>query len=188
LLNSDSQPIAGATVTIRSRPFLPKSGTAVGSWTDLGEVVTDAHGVFRARIPGGGSRTLLVSYRPDLTDPDPAATAVTHVVVPARIQVRPRRERVRNGRSVVFRGQVAGPIPPGGVLVALEVREPGRWIPVATTRRWVRTTRTGWFTLSYRFTRTFRRSTYRFRVVADEDSAFSYTRGTSDPIAITVRP
>jgi hypothetical protein len=40
---------------------------------------------------------------------------------------------------------------------------------VATTRRWVRTRPSGTFTLSYRFLRTFRAASYRFRVVADED-------------------
>ena len=48
-----------------------------------------------------------------------------------------RAKRIRNGETAVVTGRVHGSIPPGGVLVALEVREPGRWIPVATTRRWV---------------------------------------------------
>ena len=88
----------------------------------------------------------------------------------------------------MFRGRVAGPIPSGGVFVALEVREPNRWVPVATTRRWVKTSNTGTFTLAYRFLRTFQPATYRFRVVADEDSAFQYRRGTSRTLNVHVRP
>jgi hypothetical protein len=188
LVNADSQPITGASLTIRSRPFLPKSGTAIGSWTDAGTVITDAKGVFRARMRSGASRMLQVSYRHDLMEPEPAAIALTKVVVPARVQIRSLRSRVRNGRSAVFRGQVAGPIPRGGVLVALEVRQRGRWISVPTARRWVRTTRAGRFTLSYRFMNTFSPSVYRFRAVAGEDSAFQYARGVSRTVAVRVRP
>ena len=101
---------------------------------------------------------------------------------------RARRARVRNRHSAVFRGRVAGPLPPGGVLVALEAREPRRWVPVATTRRWVRTNAAGEFSLRYRFTRTFSPTTYRFRVVVGEDSAFQYTRGVSRTLSVRVRP
>lgn len=108
--------------------------------------------------------------------------------MPAQVSARARAARIRNGRSAAFTGRVAAPIPAGGVLVALEVREPGRWIPVATSRRWVRTNAKGRFRLAYRFRRTFEPSTYRFRVVAAEDSAFAYTRGVSRTIAVRVRP
>ena len=188
LLDLDSNPIPNATLLIQMRAFLPKPDTAQGPWTTVGETLTDQDGVFRARIPRGGSRSLLVTYKAAPNDANPSANAQTDVTVPAQVTVRARRSRVRNGHSVVFSGRVAGPIPPGGVLVALEAREPGRWVPVATTRRWVRTRPSGTFTLSYRFLRTFRPASYRFRVVADEDSAFQYGRGASRSIAIHVRP
>jgi hypothetical protein len=184
LLDPESRPIAGATVLIKTRPFLPKAGRSEGDWQILGEVLTDRDGTFRGRVPGGGSRSVLLTYASDAI----AATTQADFVVPAQVTVRADRTRVRNGRSVILRGRVAGPIPPGGVLVAMEVREPGRWIPVATTRRWVRTRPSGTFALSYRFLRTFRASTYRFRVVADEDTAFQYGRGASRPVDIRVRP
>jgi hypothetical protein len=179
--------MAGASLSIRVRPFLPKARTAIGPWTEVGEVVTDANGMFRRRIPAGASRSIRVTYRHP-GDADVSATATADVVVPARITVRPRSSVVRNGRSVVFRGRVAGPVPAGGVSVALEVQDGRRWIPVATTRRLVRTSGSGSFKLSYRFRRTFRPSKYHFRVVVDEDSAFEYARGRSRIIAIRVRP
>ena len=120
-----------------------------------------------------------MTYKAHPDDPSPSANAQTDVIVPAQVTVRAKRTRIRNGRSAVLSGRVAGPIPHGGVLVAMEVREPNRSVPVATTRRWVRTRTSGTFTLSYRFLRTFRPTTYRFRVVADEDSAFQYGRGAS---------
>jgi hypothetical protein len=175
-------------LSIRVRSLLPKAGIAIGAWTDAGHVITDTDGRFQARIPAGASRSILVTYRAFASDVDPSATATANLVVPARITVRARRSLVRNGRSVVFRGRVADPLPPGGVSVALEVRDGARWVPVATTRRLVRTTGSGSFTLAYRFRRTFRPSRYLFRVVADEDSAFQYARGASRSIAIRVRP
>jgi hypothetical protein len=188
LLDTDSKPIAGAKLLVQTRTFLPKAATTQGPWGTVGEIVTDDHGVFRGRIPGGASQSLLVTYTAHPGDPSPSANAQTDLVVPAQVTVRAKRTRVRNGRSAVLSGRVSGPIPQGGVLVAMEVREPGRWIPVATTRRWVRTRASGTFTLSYRFRSTFRPSTYRFRVVADEDSAFQYGRGASRAIDIHVRP
>ena len=85
-------------------------------------------------------------------------------------------------------GRVAGPIPHGGVLVRLEARDGRRWVPVATTRRSVRTSPAGRYRLSYRFRSTFEPITYRFRVVVDEDSEFRYRRGSSAPLAVRVSP
>jgi hypothetical protein len=188
LLNANSEPIESATLSIQARPFMPTSRRAIGTWSRIGEVVTDADGAFSARVPAGASRSFLVTYRADPADVDPSASATANVTVRARVSVRARRSRVPNGDSAVFRGRVAGPIPPGGVPVALEVRDSGRWIPVATTRRWTRTRPSGSFTLAYRFLRTFRPSIYRFRVVADKDSAFQYARGASRSMLIRVRP
>jgi hypothetical protein len=150
--------------------------------------MTDADGQFLAQIPAGASRSILVSYQPGAGDRAPAAVAETNAVAPASVIVRAKSTRIRNGRSVILRGRVAGPIPRGGVRVALEVREPSRWIPVATTRRLVRTSNSGSFTLAYRFRKTYRRATYRFHVVANEDSGFAYSRGASRTLDIHVRP
>lgn len=186
LTEADDRPLAGVTLTVRTRPFLPKPARPAGEWTVVGQVVTGPDGRFDARIPAGASRT--VQFMREEGDGLAAVAAQVDVTVPAKVSATARATRIRNGRSAVFTGRVAGPIPPGGVLVALEVREPGRWIPVATTRRWVRTTPAGRFKLAYRFRRTYEPSTYRFRVVAAEDSAFPYTRGVSRTIAVRVRP
>jgi hypothetical protein len=187
LLDLDGNPIPQAIVTIQTRTYFPKSGATTGAWAPLGSAITDADGQFFAQIPAGASRSILVGYRPGAADQPPAAVAETNVVAPARIVVRAKRTRVRNGESVILRGRVAGPIPRGGVRVALEVREPSRWIPVATTRRLVRTSNSGSFQLAYRFRKTFRPATYRFRVVANEDSGFPFSRGASRPIDVHVR-
>lgn len=187
LLDLAGAPIANAIVDIHTRPFFPAAGAATGDWTALGSAMTDPDGVFRAQIPGGASRSIQVTYASGRRDTAPAVVQ-TNVAIAASITAKARSTRVRNRRSVVIRGRVAGPIPRGGVAVALEVREPDRWIPVATTRRLVRTSDSGGFVLAYRFLKTFRPATYRFRVVADEDSAFPYARGASRSIDIHVRP
>jgi hypothetical protein len=188
LLDSEGNAIPQAIVTIQTRPYFPKSGATAEGWAPLGSAMTDADGQFFAQIPAGASRAILVAYRPGAGDQSPAAVAETNAVAPASVTVRAKRTRVRNGQSVILRGRVAGPIPRGGVRVALEVREPSRWIPVATTRRLVRTSSSGAFQLAYRFRKTFRPATYRFRVVANEDSDFAYSRGASRPIDVRVRP
>jgi hypothetical protein len=175
-------------VTFQSRLFLPKSRTEIGAWAPLGTSVTDSQGRFRKSIPAGPSRSILVTGGENSGAEAPEKAAKIFITVAAGIVARPTRTRIRNGHSVVFRGQVDGPIPRGGVLVALEVRDSGRWVPVATTRRWVRTSSAGAFTLSYRFLSTFRPTAYKFRVVADEDSAFQYARGSSRSITVNVRP
>jgi hypothetical protein len=184
LLDFSGRPISAAAVFLQSRGFFPKLQAAGGSWTSLGSVTTDKTGAFRARIPAGPSRSIKVTYGYGAS----ATVAEADFTVPAAIDLRAQRTRVRNGNSGVFKGRVGGPIPSGGVFVALEVREPNRWVPVATTRRWVKTSNTGTFALAYRFLRTFRPATYRFRVVADEDSAFQYRRGTSRAVNVHVRP
>jgi hypothetical protein len=188
LRDAESNPIGGATLSVQSRPYLPKAGIAAGEWVNVGTAVTDAKGVFRARLPAGPSRAIRVTYQAYVNDPHPAAIATTEVSVPAQVSVNVKRSRIRNGSSVVVRGRVAGPLPSGGALVALEAREPGRWVPVATTRRWVKTSPAGAFTLRYRFRRTFTPTTYRFRVVVSEDSDFQYARGVSRSISVRVRP
>ena len=185
LVDLGGTPISGAMVSIQTRSFFPKPAVADGLWSAAGTATTDAKGRFQALIPAGSSRTVLVSYAaPGVSD----AVAQADFTAPASITVRAKRTHLRNGTSAVFRGQVGGPIPNAGVPVFLEVREPTRWIPVATTQRRIRTSPSGNFTLSYKFLRTFQPARYRFRIIADEDSAFPYRRGTSPSITIYVRP
>ncbi|MDA0139841.1 hypothetical protein [Solirubrobacter deserti] len=182
LLDLSSQPIAGGALEIQSRGFLPKADAATGPWTTIGKLASRANGAFSFALPRGPSRVFRVVH------PDGSSSAETTVLAAARVAARARHTRVRNGSSAVISGRVEGPIPDGGVLVGLEVRSNGRWVPVATNRRWVRTRPSGTYSLSYRFRSTFSPTRYRFRVVADEDSAFQYTRGTSRSVSVLVRP
>ena len=181
-------PIPRAVVSLRSRSFLPKARKSEGEWVAAGTATANDAGVFRVRLPRGPSRTVLVSYKHDPADAVPAASDLANLIVPANVTARAVRPQVRNGSQMVIAGRVAGPIPSGGVLVNLEARDGRRWVPVATTRRSVKTSSTGRFKLSYRFRSTFHAVTYRFRVVVDEDSDFPYSRGASRLVKVRVAP
>jgi hypothetical protein len=187
LSSAESEPLGGASIVVQSRGYFPKGGRPFGQWTTIGTVVTDSQGAYRFRVSEGPSRTLRAIY--DATaGGGPTAVALVNVAVPARVTAHARHSRVRNGQVAVFAGTVTGPIPSGGLVVSLEAREPGRWAPVATTRRRVRTSASGRFALRYRFRRTFTPTTYRFRVVSDEDSDHPYSRGASRTVTVRVRP
>jgi len=105
------------------------------------------------------------------------------------MSIRVARSRVRNGRAAVFSGRIAGAVPRAGVLLTLQAFQFGRgWTPAQSRPSTVRTSSDGRFRLSYRFTRTFRKTTYRFRVLVNEDSRFAYTRAASRVLKVTVRP
>jgi hypothetical protein len=180
LVNEAGQPIANGVVAIETRDFLPRPRTPVGGWVAAGSTTTNASGRFQARVPGGASRSVRLTYNGRSIQAD--------LTVAAQVSLRAKRTRVRNGESVVFTGRVKGPLPQGGVLMGLEARDGKRWTSVPTTRRLVRTSRTGAFRLSYRFRRTFRPTTFRFRAVAAGDSGFRYGTGASRTIAVHVRP
>jgi hypothetical protein len=180
LTGPDGQPVPAATVIAETRNVIPKSGFVSGPRTPLTTSLTDADGRFGVLVPKGASRAVVLRYE--------GTTTQVNVLVPAQISARPVRRRLRNGERVTIRGRVAGPIPDGGAPIALEARNRGSWVPVATTRRLVKTSNSGHFTLSYRFLRTYAATSYRFRVVADEDSSFPYTRGASRTIRVHVRP
>jgi len=188
VVDADSHPVGAGVVKVESRPYLPQSDDSTGEWSEVGNAVTNANGVFRLQVPAGASRTLRAIYVSTQDGTPSTTTSERDVVVPAQVKAHAQRARVRNGQAVDIRGRVAGPLPQGGVLVALEVLQDRKWIPVATTRRWVRTSSTGRFSLSYRFRRTFEPMTYRFRVVAGEDSSFQYSRGASSSVDVRVRP
>jgi hypothetical protein len=180
LTGPDGRALPAAVVTVETRRLVPKSQLVNGPRLPLRPALTDSAGRFYALVPKGPSRVVLLSYG--------GTTERVNVLVPAQITARAAHRALRNGQRMTIRGRVAGPIPDGGAPIALEARNRGSWVPVATTRRWVKTSNSGDFTLSYRFLRAYTATRYRFRVVAGEDSSFPYTRGTSRTIHVHVRP
>ena len=187
LVDAAGQVIAGAQLEVVARS-LSASGGGVAAWRPLGEIVTDRHGFFRARVPAGANRSIAVVYRANLSDPGWTSAAEVNVFVSAGVTLRVVHSHVRNHHSVIFRGRVAGNVPPGGLLVTIQVQYGSRWILVTTTRPIVQTDSHGRFTAAYRFERTPYNATFRFRALANRDSAFPYEIGRSNSVLVHVRP
>ncbi|MEA2186857.1 MAG: hypothetical protein QOK16_1868 [Solirubrobacteraceae bacterium] len=185
LVDDDDRPIAGATIQIDERLYIPKTGLIGPAWASLGYVLTDASGKFSAKIPPGASRALRFSYAATGV----ADSAEARVSVRAGVTLRASRRVVRNGTSVTFRGRVAGALPRAGVIVTLQGYQRGRgWRAVDSTPNVGRAGPDGRFRMAYRFLRTEDPTRFRFRVLVNEDSAFAYTRAASRPVTVTVFP
>jgi len=187
LVDAAGNVIAGAQLEVVSRS-LSASGEGVAPWRPLGEAVTDRHGFFRARVPAGANRSIAVVYRANLNDPGWTAAAEVNVFVSAGITLRVAHSHVRNHHLVIFRGRVAGRIPPDGILVTIQVQYGSGWILVTTTHPIIQTDSHGRFTAAYRFERTPYAATFRFRALANRDSAFPYEVGSSNSVVVHVRP
>jgi len=187
LVDENDDPIRGATIAVDERRLVPKTGLVGPAWRRLIIVETSPTGLFRVDIPAGVSRALRISYRADPARDGFTSAVEARVVVAAGVTIKIRRSRLRNRQSAVFTGKVSGELPKGGVIVTLQAFLPGKgWVPAAATERQVRTKANGTFRMSYRFTATFRRTTYRFRAVVQRDSGFPYAQGASRPVKVTV--
>jgi len=176
LRNRDTRrAISGATVTIVAEDAY------VGRWVALGNVRTSRRGRFRAALPVTARHLrVAVIYYPAITSMLPLYSRRVLVRSSARVWLgTPHRAR----RSVRFHGRVGGgPVPGGGLLVALQVRNAfGRWV----TARLARTRPDGRYRLAYRFPRS-GRLTVRVRVPGRQPGWALYG-GASAPVRIRLR-
>jgi hypothetical protein len=173
LTNRDGQGLAGQQIQVR--------GPGPNGDQLLAVRTTDATGRYRYRAAGTASRTLRFVY------PGTSMVLPTEVqlVVPAAGTFKLSRERVLNGRSVVFRGRVrSGPLPQGGKLVEIQVRQPsGEW----TTFRTLRTDAYGRWALRYRFRLVRCHTTYRIRARIPAEAGYPFARGRTRGRRVTVR-
>jgi hypothetical protein len=160
-------PIRRGRIAVTSRPLVG------GSWSAPVWAVSDGRGKFSVRLPRGVSREVRFAY-------GDSVQTVT-VVVAAPVRLRTDRKVTRNGRSVTFRGSVPGA---GSARTRVELQAwAGSWVPFRTVAL-----RNGRFSATYRFTRTFSATRYRFRAVVHDDRAFPYAPGTSRTVKVLVRP
>ena len=165
----DDLPLSGATVEVASR------STAEGApFTPATPAVTDEAGRFSIPVDPGPSRVYRIRYGAS------EATAKVLVRAPLKLSVSP--SRTRNGRSVRFRGSIAGATALG-VRVELQARAGKRWVPFRTAA--LKQSR---FSASYRFTSTMATTRYRFRAVVRADPDLPYTANTSRTVSVLVRP
>ena len=175
LTNRDGQPLPGQQIQVL--------GPAAGGEVLLAVLTTNARGAFRYQAAGSASRTLRFVH-PGTPTVLPAESRVT-LVVPAASSFKPSRKRVLNGGRVVFRGRVASlPLPAGGKLVELQVKQPtGEW----TTFRTLRTDGRGRWALRYRFRFVRCHTTYRLRARIPTEAGYPFAEGRSRSRKVTVR-
>lgn len=167
--------IAGATVQVLAT-------TPIGPEQLVAEVATDGDGRYRYTAPGNTSRTLRFVYAGSATVLP--AEGQLSMTVPASSRLRVDRRRLRNGQAVTFSGPVRTlPTPPGGKLVEMQVKLPGRW----ETFRTIRSDDAGRWSVRYRFRHTSGVQRYRFRARLPAEGAYPYTAGVSRVVTVRVR-
>jgi hypothetical protein len=175
LTNRDGQPLPGQQIQVL--------GPSAGGEVLLAVLTTGVRGAFSYQAAGSASRTLRFVH-PGTPTVLPAESRVT-LVVPAASSFKPSRKRVLNGSHVVFRGRVASlPLPAGGKLVELQVKQPtGEW----TTFRTLRTDDRGRWALRYQFRFVRCHTTYRLRAHIPTEAGYPFAAGKSRSRKVTVR-
>ena len=161
-------PIAGARVR-----FLVRDGVEGSAFAPEQAIVSDVDGKVELQLPPGVSRVVQLMYRDSV--------ATQSIVVPAPVRLRISPKRLRNGQSIRLTGSVPGTT--AGTRVELQARAGGKWVPFRSAAL-----RNGAFAARYRFTRTFSRTTYRFRAVIHSDPHFPYAAAASPVVKVRVRP
>lgn len=171
---ADGAPLAGATVCLVSQSDASGAGLRREE-----SVVTRADGRFSARLATGTTRDVWALRRLS----GGAIADQLRVFVRAKVTARPSRDTLRNGQRFTVSGRVPGPIPRGGVLVALQARRGARWQPFALAR----TNRRGRYKMGYRFTRTTGVQRYRLRTFVPPQSGYPYNPKGSRSLTVRVR-
>lgn len=174
-LNADGTPAAGTLVSI-----------LIGARKPLvfGQVVARPDGRYRLRIRPGKNRILHAGFRTSPENPRLACSRNVKLNVRAGLTLKARPRHVRFGGRVRFRGRLIGhPIPKVGKLIDLQAFDGGRWRTFRTTRA----NRKGRYHASYRFTRTTRPRTFKFRARARREARYPYALGVSRTVKVRVR-
>jgi hypothetical protein len=175
LVAPDGVGIAGAELQILAT-------SPIGAEQLIGVVQTDAEGRYAYAAAGTSIQTLRVVYAGSATVL--ATQAQLTMSVPAATALRVNRRNLRNGQTVVFNGPVQTlPTPPGGKLIEMQVKLPGRWETFQT----VRSDDAGQWSVRYKFRRTRGVQYYRFRVRLPAEGAYPFTTGVSRVVTVRVR-
>jgi hypothetical protein len=167
--------IGGATLT------LVAEDASIGQWAAIANVRTSRHGRFRGVLPVTARHLrVAVVYFPAVTSVVPVFSRRVLVRSGARVWLGAFR---RARRTVRFHGRVGGaPVPPAGLVVALQVRNNfGRWV----TARLTRTQPDGRYRVAYRFPRA-ARLLVRVRVPGGQPG-WALFGGASAPVRVRVR-
>lgn len=164
--------IGGATVQLAAQ-----NGDG-GDWYLAGIARTSRKGGFRALLPPGPTRRVGILYWPFADSPAPVYSKRMLVRASGRVDLK----TTARGRSVLFRGKVSGDaIPPGGLVVAAQVRNGAAWVSV----RLVRTQPSGEFRARYRFK--YRNRRFLVRATVPSQPGWPLYSGSSRPQRIRTR-
>jgi hypothetical protein len=174
--NAAGQPVAGAQLRLLVRELRLGAGDV-----DRGAVTTGADGRFTFRITRGSSRRFRIAYRAYAGDDHLTAKSDVTFNTKARITVQAPGHVPSHG-TARFRGSLrGGPLPPHGVTLELQARQPGRgWGTVRTTR----TGSGGVYATRYRFNSAHGRFTFRMRLRSTD--SYPYAGSTSAPVTVRV--
>lgn len=189
LADPSDRPVKGAKVAVFSRTYYEgRSNKAQPKWKRVASVATTKSGRFRYVVnTKGPSRQVRFAYKAQQGDSTWTDTTEVTVLVSAGAKLRTDRQRVRNGHIVRFSGRLLGrPLPTKGKLVELFALDGRTWR--AFGRGTLRTDSKGRFKTRYRFTHTFTKTTYRFKLRVRSESNYPYRAGYSNSVRVTVRP
>jgi hypothetical protein len=173
-------PIGGAQIDATATPAY--SGAKAIA---IAALKTEPDGWFELRLPRGeSSRTLSIAYRAHIGDALPVATRTLTLSVRAAMTLSVAPHTTSVGRSIFFKGVLAGkPQPAGGKQLVLEARSPGgEWIEFDVIHANAR----GRYHASYRF-KFPGPARYQFRAVCKQEADFPFAEGTSNLVGVRER-
>jgi hypothetical protein len=177
LVGHDGAPIPGAVLEVTETPSYRGASARI-----LGDARTNGAGVWRFALPRGPSRKIVVAYRARTKDNSATAELEWSELVPAAVTLHAPRD-VSPNQAFTFRGATAGGfVPPGGLLVSLEIRYAGRWREIALLHSGPR----GRFHYTYTFA-TVPPVKYLFRALVPRSPVYPFTPGASAAAAIRLR-
>jgi hypothetical protein len=161
--------------------------TSGGTWKLNGGTISRKDGTLLLFTRKGGvTRQLRLVYFPRNGHDANRGSATLTLKVKQGATLSVSRTHLHNGQAVHFAGKVRGTVPANGSRVQMQVKLPAGWSTFASTR--ARRSAHGRYRVSYRFRRTTRRTTYRFRAHVVPGDSGAYVPGLSRTKKVVVVP
>jgi len=179
------QLIVGRRASLAAAPIRVVERFDAGGGERVSTVRTDPGGFFALRLAPGPSREIVATFAGTATV-SRATAAPVRLDVRGGVRMRASSKVARvGGRPIVFRGRVAGAIPPGGKYVQLQFSLRG--VPW-TEFRTIRTDPRGRFRYAYRFSDDDSRGVrFQLRAYAPAQDGWPYEPAGSRPLAVQGR-
>lgn len=178
LTDEHDQPIGGAALTVFAVTDVPGA-----TEKQIGRATTDGRGRFSFVVPSGPSRRISIRYRAFSTDAKDSAIWSLRVAVPAPVRLLASKQKLRNRQKLMLTAYLSGAhVPARSADVAFQVLIGSQWRTFATRAIGSK----GIARIGHRFRVTYRRLTYRFRVVLLRRRNFPFANASSPVVAVRV--